>query len=198
MSTSDHIPFARLVDLVEGRLTPNERPEMRPHLLACPRCAAQVAWLERVIGLMRADTAPHPPAHIVAAAKRLFQPPAILGLPRVRRQLIATLQFDSARIPAALGLRAEAQTKRQVLFVASSFFLDLHLAPHGALWAISGQLLGTDDGGQVELLGPAGTVRAELNDLSEFALPPSPPGSYKLTVKLTDLDITIADLEVGT
>jgi hypothetical protein len=185
------------VDLVEGRLTPDERSEVQPHLFACPHCAGQVAWLERVISLMRADTAPAPPAHIVAAAKRLFQPPAILGLPRARRQLTAALRFDSARFPAALGLRAEAQTKRQMLFAVSSFFLDLRLVPHGALWAISGQLLGADDGGQVELHGPAGTVRAELNDLSEFTLPPSPPGSYMLTLKLTDLDITIADLELG-
>jgi len=57
--------------------------------------------------------------------------------------------------------------------------------------------LGAEDGRQVELAGPAGTTQAALNDLSEFALPPAPPGTYTLRVQLTELDITIAGLEVG-
>ncbi len=191
---SDHIPFTRLVDMVEGRLSQAEQADARPHLAACPRCAADVAWLERVIGLMRADTAEPPPAHAVAAAKRLFRPPT---QPAARQQLTAVLQFDSARTPIALGRRAGAQTERQLLFAVSSYLLDLRLAPQGPLWVISGQLFGADDGRQVELHGPAGVMRAALNDLSEFALPPSPPGSYTLRLQLTDLDILIAELEVG-
>jgi len=194
---SDHIPFARLVDLAEGRLTSDERAEAQPHLAACPRCAADVAWLERVIGLMRADTAEQPPAQVVAAAKRLFRPPAQPAAQATRQQLMATLQFDSARTPVALGRRAGAQTERQMLFVVSSYLLDLRVVQHGPLWIISGQLLGAEDGRQVELEGPAGTAQAILNDLSEFALPPSPPGVYTLRLQLTDLDITIAGLEVG-
>jgi len=190
---SHHIPFTRLVDLVEGRLIPDDLADDRSHLVACPRCAAEVAWLERVIGLMRTDTAEQPPAHVVAAAKRLFRPPALAA----RRQLVATLQFDSARTPVALGRRAGAQTERQLLFGVSEYLLDLRVAQHGLLWIVSGQLLGTEDGRQVELEGAAGTAQAMLNDLSEFVLPPSPSGTYTLRVRLTDLDITIAGLEVG-
>ena len=190
---SNHIPFVRLVDLVEGRLPPGDLAVARPHLVVCPRCTAEVAWLERVIGLMRTDTDEQPPAHAVAAAKRLFQPPALA----TRQQLIATLQFDSAHTPVALGRRSGTQSERQMLFVVSSYLLDLRVVPQGALWVVSGQLLGVEDGRQVELAGPAGTVQAMLNDLSEFALPPSPPGTYTLRVQLTDLDITIAGLEVG-
>ena len=210
---SNHIPFSRLVDLAEGRLRSDEQIEMREHLLACPVCAAQSAWLERVIGLMRTDTAEQPPAHAVVAAKRLFRPRA----PATRQQLLATLQFDSARTPVALGLRAGAQTERQMLFVVSSYLLDLRVVQHGPLWVVSGQLLGAEDGRQVELDGPvvssqllgaedgrqieldgpAGTARAMLNDLSEFVLPPVPPSIYTLRLQLTDLDITIAGLEVG-
>jgi anti-sigma factor RsiW len=194
---SEHIPFTRLVDLVEGRLTSGEQIEMRQHLLACPVCAAEVAWLDRVIGLMRADTAEQPPAHAVAAAKRLLRPPTQSAGHAARQQLMAMLQFDSARTPVALGRRAGAQTERQLLFAVSSYLLDLRFAPHGALWVVSGQLLGADDGRQVELDGPAGTTRVALNDLSEFALPPSPAGNYTLRLQLTDLDITIVGLEVG-
>jgi anti-sigma factor RsiW len=193
-NTSDHIPFVRLVNLVEGRLAPDEQAKARPHLADCPRCAAQAAWLERVVGLMRADTAEQPRACAVAAAKRLFEPQAA---PAVRRRLMAALQFASARTPIGLGRRAGAQTERQLLFAVSSYLLDLRVAPHGALWVISGQLFGADDGRQVELDGSAGTARATLNDLSEFVLPPSPPGNYTLRLQLTDFDIMIAELDVG-
>ena len=194
---SGHIPFTRLVDLAEGRTTPADQAQARLHLAVCPRCAAEVAWLEHVIGLMRSDTAEPPPAHAVAAARRLLRPPARPAEQDARPQLMAVLQFDSARAPVAVGRRAGAPAERQLLFGASNYLLDLRLAPHGPLWVISGQLLGASDGRQVELDGPAGMVRATLNELSEFALPPAPAGSYTLRLQLAELDITIAGLEVG-
>jgi hypothetical protein len=192
-TTPDHIPYVRLVDLVDGRLTSAEQLEIRQHILACAACAEQNAWLERVIGLMRTDTSEQPPAGVLASAKRLFRPPALA----TRQQLMATLQFDSARAPIGLGRRAGAQAERQILFAASSYLLDLRIVPQGSLWVVSGQLLGADDGQQVELDGPSGTVQATLNHLSEFVLPPSPSGTYTIKLQLTELDITIPGLEIG-
>jgi anti-sigma factor RsiW len=182
--------------MVEGRLTPADLAALRPHLAVCPRCAAELVWLERVIGLMRSDMG-EPPAQSVAAAKLLFRPLTQPPAPAARRQLTALLQFDSAYASAGIGRRAGAQAERQLLFAVSNYLLDLRVVPQGALWVVSGQLLGAQDGRQAELDGPAGTARAALNDLSEFALPPAPPGTYTLKVQLTDLDITIAGLEVG-
>jgi anti-sigma factor RsiW len=191
---ANHIAFTRLADLVEGRIGSDDQIEIREHVVACPVCAAELAWLERVVGLMRAATDEQPSAQAVAAAKRLLLSPA---QPAARPQLVATLQFDSARSPIALGRRAGAHTERQLLFAVSSYVLDLRIVPHGDLWVVSGQLLGTDAGRLAELDGSAGTTRAAPNDMSEFALPPSPPGTYTLRVQLTDLDIMIAGLEVG-
>jgi anti-sigma factor RsiW len=196
-NTEQHIPFSRLADLVDGRLSADEQAEIEPHLLSCARCAADVAWLRRVIGLMRADDTENPPAHVVAAAKRLFQTPAVPSGPVARRQIIASLHFDSMQTPVAMGLRAGAQPDRQMLFATADYLVDLRIAPSGALWAVSGQLLGADAGEQVELRGPTRMARVPLNDMSEFVLPPVPPGSYTLTVGLADLDITITDLELG-
>jgi hypothetical protein len=194
----DHIPFGRLVDLVEGRFSPDELAEAAPHLGECLRCAAEVAWLERVIELMRTDSAAHAPAQAVAAAKRLFRPPAQpQARPAARPRLMAMLQFDSARTPIALGMRAGAPAQRQLLYSVSSYLLDLRLVPQGSLWVISGQLLGADAGREVELDGPPGMLRTALNDLSEFVLPPAPAGTYMLRVQLEDLDITVAGLEIG-
>jgi hypothetical protein len=190
---SDHIPFVRLVDLVEGRFPLDDLVAARSHLAACPVCAAQIAWLERVIDLMRTDTAEQPPAHAVAAAKRLFRPPA----PAARRQIMAVLQFDSARAPAAMGRRAGAPAERQLLFAANDYLLDVRLMPQGSLWVISGQLLGITDVQKIDLNGPAGTAQAELNNLNEFALPSLPPGTYTLRLQLADFDIVVAGFEVG-
>jgi hypothetical protein len=191
---ANHIAFTRLADLVEGRLGLEDQIEICDHVLACPVCAAELAWLERVVGLMRAAADEQPSAQAVAAAKRLLQSP---NQPAARPQLVATLQFASARSPSALGRRAGAHSERQLLFAVSSYVLDLRIVPHGDMWGVSGQLLGADDGRQAELDGPAGTMRGALNDMSEFALPSAPPGNYTLRVQLADLDIVIAGLEVG-
>ena len=198
----DHIPFTHLVDLVEGRLARGERALVEAHVAACPRCAADVAWLERVIGLMRTDDSEAPPRHILAQVRRMFRAPAEPAAATPRRRIAAALQVDSARGPLAFGIRTGAAAERQMLFTAAEYDLDLRVAPSGSLWQVSGQVLGTDDEQQaplqtIELHGPAGAVRATLNSLSEFTLPPTPAGSYTLTLHLADIDIAIAELEIG-
>jgi anti-sigma factor RsiW len=192
-----HIPFCRLVDLVDGRLGAEDQAEIDQHLQICSRCASEGAWLGRVIGLMRADESKNPPAHVVAEAKRLFRTLSNPAGPGPRQQIAASLHFDSMQAPAAMGLRAGASAERQMLFATEEYLVDLRIAPSGELWIVSGQLLGAEAGEQVVLRGPIQMAQAPLNDTSEFVLPPAPPGSYTLTVRLPDADITIVDLELG-
>jgi hypothetical protein len=196
--TPRHIPFPRLVDLVEGRLPSDAQEQVRVHVAACPRCAEQVAWLERVIGLMRTDDAEEPPPPVIAGALDLFRSRGAPEAPGLRQRLKAALRFDSARAPLAPGLRSEAPGERQLLFNAEGFDMDLRIRPAGGLWELAGQVLGSESGGQVELQGPAGTNQTDLNDMCEFRLPPVPPGSYTLTLRLATVDVEIIDLEVGT
>lgn len=196
-SLHSHIPFVRLVDLVDGRISAAEQAELASHLVACPRCAADLAWLKHVHSLMRSDTSEDAPAHVIAVAKRLFQPRRAPARPSVRQRLTAALQFDSARRPFALGMRAGAAVERQMLFAIDRYVIDVRVAPSGALWAVSGQLLGADAGAEVELSGRAETVSTELSEVSEFSLPPVSPGSYVLTLRLAEHDLTIGELELG-
>jgi hypothetical protein len=145
---------------------------------------------------MRDDTAEDAPAHAIAAAKGIFQRSRQAASP-AHRQLSAMLRFDSRHAPAPAGMRAAGQPDRQMLFAAAEFLLELRIASRGPLWVISGQLLGAEQGEQVELRGPAWMSQTPLNDVSEFMLPPVPSGSYTLTVQLPELDITIAGLELG-
>src|SRR3954469_14237006 len=65
--------FGQLVDLVEGRLTAKEQEHTLAHLSACAVCAGEMAWLERVIMLMRTDDSVEPPPCVVAHLIDLFR-----------------------------------------------------------------------------------------------------------------------------
>lgn len=194
---SRHIPFERLIDLVEGRLSPDEQTQMQAHTSACSRCATQLAWLERVIGLMRTNDYEEPPARVAADISRVFgsySPSPSLSL---RQRIIAVLRFDSAQPPLSVGRRSGSSTERQLLFRAESLHVEMRITQSGSLWEVSGQLLNTDESGLAELHGPAGEVRATLNELGEFLLAPVPAGRYALILQLTTVEIEIPGLEIG-
>ena len=71
---SDHITFNRLIDLAEGHLAPAEQTRMQAHTSACSRCTAQLAWLERVIGLMRTNDYEEPPERVAPGIERVLVP----------------------------------------------------------------------------------------------------------------------------
>jgi hypothetical protein len=190
----EHISFASLVDLVEGRRAPDERT--RAHIAACRTCAADIAWIERVIDLMRTDQSQPAGASSIVRAKQLFRAP-IATQPPSRRRVVAAMSFDSLRTPLAFGIRSGAPAERQLLFDAERISIDLRIAPSGAQWVVSGQLLGAESGRLAELHGPESTLQARLNDLSEFSLPPAPAGEYTLTLQLLEFDIEIPGLALG-
>jgi hypothetical protein len=193
---SSHIGFERLVDLVEGRLPPAEQIPLLTHLSTCARCAAEKAWLEKVIGLMRTDAGEDAPPAAIARARRLFQP-RMVSAPSERRRVLALLRFDSRQQPLGIGVRSGQPAGRQLLFKAEEYDLDMRITPAGSDWQVSGQLLGPDTKGQVELQGAAGMVQAELNDLGEFNLPLTPPGVYGFVLRLGSLAVEIPPLEIG-
>lgn len=202
-SASPHLPFERLADIAEGRLSETERALSLVHLSGCPRCSADMAWLERVTGLMRTDAIDNEdaPAHVFARAARLLRPlRETEAAPQrgARRRIAAALRFDSAAQPFALGLRGGAGAARQLLFNAESYDLDLRAAPENGAWAVSGQVLGPGEGGLVRLDGAAGSVDADLGEPREFSLPPVPPGEYTLSFVLDDIEITVDGLELET
>src|SRR5688572_1878029 len=207
---SSHLSFERLVDLVEGRLPPAEQTALLTHLSSCTRCATEKAWLERVIGLMRTDTTEDAPPAVVARAQRLFQARTV-GTQATQagstlRRIQALLHFDSLQRPLALGMRSGQPAARQLLLKAEDYELDMRITPAGTAWQVSGQLLGPETKGQVELRraadrdssqGATGMLQAELNDLGEFNLPPTSPGVYQLLLRLDNLEVELPPVEIG-
>jgi anti-sigma factor RsiW len=202
---SSHVPFRRLADLVEGRLRPDEQAQVQRHVAGCPRCAAEVAWLESVLELMRGDASEDAPPPVITRAVRLFRPIARQApechrgqaVPEPRRRVAAVMQFDSARLPLMAGVRGEPMGPRQLLFSAEEYELDLRIAPAGEAWIVSGQVLGPAAAGQVELQSETESQQVPLSELSEFALPPVLAGSYALLLYLADVEVEVGKLEVG-
>lgn len=195
----EHLPFGLLADLAEGRAEPTA--DERAHLAACERCAADLAWLERLVSLRRDSPGDEPPADAVGRIKALFRERRRRA-PAARRLIHAVVRFDSAHSAPAFGLRAGVDLTRQILLSAGGYDVDLRIAPADGRWALTGQLLPIDSAppaaGTAELLGAAGSVAAELSELSEFALPPVRAGRYNLTISLRGGVIVVPSLELGT
>lgn len=200
--TSRHIPFTRLADLAEGRLSLEEAAAERAHLADCTNCSAQAAQLGHLAALMRADASEDAPPELVASVVRMFRArrPTVEE-PGLLRRLVAALTFDSSSLQPAFGVRSgQAAPARQMLFSAGDLDVDLRLAPGGEGWTVSGQVLGPCKGGEVELVDAEGSTaaRATLNELCEFTLlPPTPDGIYALRLRLDDgAEVEIPELSL--
>ena len=199
--TPRHIPFARLADLAEGRLSPEEAAEERAHLAGCTACSAQAAQVGHLAALMRADTSEDAPPELVASVVRMFRARRARDEePGLLRRLVAALTFDSSSLQPAFGVRSgQAAPARQMLFSAGDLDVDLRLAPGGEGWTVSGQVLGPCAGGEVELVNAEGSTaaRATLNELCEFTLlPPTPDGTYALRLRLGGVEVEIPELSL--
>jgi len=191
-----HPPFEQLADLAEGRVTDAPRRLLLEHLSTCASCSEQYAWLQRTINLMRTDDTEDAPDWVISSVVKRFRPPE--PQPSALRRILASLNFDSARMQPAFGVRSGQPVGRQLLFNAGDFDLDLRVAPEGDQWKVSGQVLGPCDDGEVELAGTAGALRATFNELCEFVLPPAPAGIYTLLLRIRGAEVEVDGLEIGT
>ncbi len=150
---------------------------------------------------------PDAPAPWIAAAVAQWRVaptrPAVSdgGLGGVWRRLVATLSVDTwAMAPAALGLRGESGEIRHLLFTAEGRDIDLRIATRGQAYALTGQVLGPDDRGEVEILDAAAAGdprRVALDDLGEFRCDDLAPGTYRLTLRLGEDEVSLPPIEVG-
>jgi hypothetical protein len=116
------------------------------------------------------------------------------------RRLAAVLGFDSATLtPQATGLRsvdAGLARPRQMLFSAEGRDVDLRIdaAPGG--WQVSGQVLGPDASGRVEL--QCGSLRAaqDWTDLAEFRFDGVPAGACCIVLRSADWEMALPEIRI--
>ena len=184
-----HISLDRLLDLARGDVPGAEQQAIRSHTASCASCAAQLARITRIVAVARDDISEEVPRHVVARAVRLMRQRTVVA-PDLRRRIVATLRFDSARSAGAVGRRSGLAGARQLVFETGLYDIDVRIRPAGAQWTIWGQVLGDVAGGQAALAGPA-TAQAEISGLGEFRLPPVPSGAYALTLHLDEVEISM-------
>jgi hypothetical protein len=117
------------------------------------------------------------------------------------RLVRAALTFDSWATPGlAQGMRSMRAPTRHLLYSTQGRDIDLRITPSAEHFALSGQILGPDESGQIELssLDAAATVhRGSLDSLGEFRLDGVAAGRYALTLHLGSDPIVVEPIEVG-
>ncbi|HWN81672.1 MAG TPA: hypothetical protein VNM87_06230, partial [Candidatus Udaeobacter sp.] len=113
-----HLTTAELADHLEGRTASQVSPRVVEHLARCPECSAAAHRLEQIVGVMRADRSPEPPAHVLARAVALFDRELAARTPALEqwlaglRQVLGRLVFDSLAEPAFAGARGAGAARR--------------------------------------------------------------------------------------
>jgi hypothetical protein len=121
------------------------------------------------------------------------------------RLVSAVLQFDSWAQPAvALGMRAASSDTRHLLFSAMGRDVDLRISPVADGFALTGQILGPDESGVVELAPDSGEHAdapdariVSLDELGEFRLDGVQGGTYRLTLRVGGDEIVLPAVVVG-
>lgn len=159
---------------------------------------------------------PDAPAALQRAAIGLWPAESLSPLARwqaagqaLLTQVAAVLSFDSWVGPMlAHGMRSLRAPTRHLLFSAQGRDIDLRISPDGDLYALSGQVLGPDDTGAVQLQRQAVPIDLEpgegrvahhttLDALGEFRLDGLARGTYVLTLRLGTDEIALPAFALG-
>jgi hypothetical protein len=148
---------------------------------------APAAWQQAAVALWPATS---PVQQAVAAGQALV------------RFITAALTFDSWATPGlAYGMRSTRSATRHLLFSAEGRDIDLRIAPMAEHFALTGQILGPDEAGEVELalVHAPDTARhhGALDALGEFRIEGVSAGRYVLTLRLGAQPIVMQPIEVG-
>ena len=159
--------------------------------------------------LQAAAALPDAPPPLLRAAVNLWKAPKPSVLQATAEALVqritAVLSFDSwAAAPMAAGVRALPSDSRHLLFSAKGRDIDLRIAPVKDEFALTGQILGPDESGEVKLVQhlpdasdlPPPMV-ASLDALGEFRLEGIARGTYLLSVHVGSDEISLPPIEVG-
>lgn len=120
------------------------------------------------------------------------------------RLVKAALSFDSwAGTPVAFGMRSANSDTRHLLFSAMGRDIDLRISPIADNFALTGQILGPDETGVIELAQPDDNIEAfaarvvPLDTMGEFRLDNVPGGTYQMTLRMGGDEIVLPPIEVG-
>jgi hypothetical protein len=152
--------------------------------------------LTEIIHLMETDDSIDAPKDSTIWAKNLFR--TRQTKPSLIRRLVATLQMDLAPGKAALGERSGSTgMARQMLFNAGEHAVELRVAAETSHVHLQGQVLGEGFAGAELILSGSDVSRSIVTgDLSEFEIAELPKGYYTLTIRSSDKEIVIEEIDI--
>jgi hypothetical protein len=179
-----HLTTEILIQLAEGRLSPESTAYADRHLDTCATCFAEASEWSSVLDSLTLSVLENPPEYATRncfAMYRIAKPVSSL------RELLATLVFDSSLASATVGVRS-AVVSRQIIFRAND--VDCHLNISGQPRVMLGQMLrrGTGhflSGVPVHLLQGDRLIEATItDDLGEFRFGTVPSGDLRIHADL--------------
>jgi|SRR5271156_367523 len=170
-STNDWIDFVRQV------VSNSQKIEMQQHLDdGCSKCLENANTWRRVMEVAKVQNTFEPPTWAKEAVDASFSLRNVVSFPTGKLEL-ASLLFDSATQPIAVGMRGSSPAVRQLLYRSGSVCIDMRMQPKlgSDSVVLMGQLLDSAKpdhgvgGIPVSLLCEGDTVsRAKTNDVGEF------------------------------
>jgi hypothetical protein len=206
MPNSEDVEFARLLDLVEGRLSEQEaRAVERQVAAAGSTTRADVAWMRAFARISEDIVIASPPSEVRDALVERFETYAEgKQQPGFLERLVATLTFDSNLQPAS-GLRAASvsESQRQLVYSTDAADVAIIVRPRtrDGLLDVYGQILPSDsaDSGVfgVQLLrGASEVATTATNDLGEFTFEAVAPGVYEVLAGSDRVEIQLPEVEL--
>jgi hypothetical protein len=165
-------------DFARHAASPEAEADMRRHLdRGCLACTELHATFREVYAIGAVDGAYEPPAAAVRLARAMFAV-RTPERPFARMASAVTLLFDSALMPASIGLRSVPNGPRKFLFAAGDMVIDLQVSPASkGSTVVVGQVTVASAGdrrvaGMPALLhrGLQRVARATTNDDGEFEM----------------------------
>jgi hypothetical protein len=205
MAETTHIPFAQLLDWVEGRLSAHEASSITTDLAAADRpTQANLGWIQAFQAATSDIQLVAPPSSVRTLLESRFAAYArTRQTPNIVQQLIAFLSFDSYMAPTMAGVRSGQGPSGQRQYVYATDDADIALnfrqRPSVGDYILSGQVF--PKGPAVPLSLHANIQsndqafgEAEVDDLGEFVFEGIPPGEYELTLSNSAIQILIAPI----
>jgi hypothetical protein len=186
MTGSDPISFERMLDSLEQHLTDAEIREIEQLVAEQPEAQATADWLRAFRQARSRVKMETPPDDLRAALLGQFRPTLAQ---RLLQQVTALLTFDSARQPAAAGVRSLETRARQVIYDCDLMEIAINVRPsrQSDQLDLNGQVfprtLPSASGLVVQLFRGDELADVSLtNDFGEFSFTALPPGAHRMTL----------------
>ncbi|HUR99927.1 MAG TPA: carboxypeptidase-like regulatory domain-containing protein [Pyrinomonadaceae bacterium] len=154
--------------------------------------------LQNIIELMRRDESVDAPSDSVRWASNLFRTRAPESKPSLVKKLAAVFQMEIAPNKPAFGERsASAAAVRQILYTAGDNAIDIRIEKAKRAFNLRGQVLGEGlTKAVVSIVGSDNSYEIDINETGEFRLDGMPAGSYEITIRSVELEITLKAFEI--